>query len=943
MLERGAGAGVAVVATPKNSAASPHVVSLHGKLEVHQLAAQGKVKQVMPPRGLGRLLHLLDERIHLHDLRMRTLSIRARGWKDFPPAEAKTLGQAVSMTGSRFFNEHPLAELTVLSLAHMVVLAVMHIAQIPGRLVHGKVSSAFSLPNHPAVEEAPAVQSPSFKSAAKAGVQKPVAAPAARALPLRARISVWLSPMARKMQYRPENETPAVLREVSIKTFAEVSAPVVEAPVVVVTPKVVEAPAAPIRVVTEMVVAPSAPVAKPAKREKPARVSVPKVHFAPAWQRGLAGFAGVAIMLILPLGVYGSINSAVDLKARVMEQAVNAVQLLKSAGAAAQDRDFASASRTFAQADQGFEQATRELGALANVLNAAPTILPGTAVGSASPLLNAAREIAKGGEYLSTGMAFVEGAGTDPATKIVSMQSYLAQALPHLERATAELDRVSPEALPGEYRDAISEAKIAVPKLTNAVRKANAVAGVLGEIMGQSEPKRYLVIFQNNAELRPTGGFMGSFAMMDVSKGKVVNMTIPGGGTYDMQGGMMQKISSPQPLHLINPLWQFHDANWYPDFPTSAKQIAWFYGKSGGTTTDGVIAINASLMEQLLNITGPIDMPEYGKVITADNFYDETQKSVEVEYDKEENKPKKFIGDLGPKVLEKLMNGGNDQLVMLAGIMDDALLRRDVQLWMNNADLQERITGLGWSGAMKTTDGDFVSVIHTNIAGQKTDRLMHDDLQHSVKVLPDGTGIVTMTFTRTHKGIKGAQFSGVRNVDFVRFYVPQGSMLVEARGFDQPDPKLFKLGDGSEGEDPAVAAAEKNSKIDRQSGTRINDEGGKTVFGNWMQTDPGKSSTVTLVYELPPGAVTVTKAPEGKLAALYGDIVGNRRDRLDYTLLVQKQSGTNPMTVTSSVDFPRGFSPSWQSPQRTEDDRGRWTMTATLDRDAFFASVAEGQ
>lgn len=942
---------------------SRHQVSLHGRIAVPPEPPKPPAeKPVMPPRGIfGRLRHVLDERIHLHDLRVRTLSVRPRGWKDFPPANAATLKQAVRITSSRFFNEHPLADLTVLSMLHLAALTVMHIAQLPGQAVKKKIEPLTEhLPKLPEPRHKPAVQPPSLllkeepvvarvaKQEAvnpavlkqlqalgkKSGVAPAatIAAPtapavAARKLPLRAAIMVWLSPTARAMRHRARKLPATVVKNVAIKPHDKVTQHTTS--------------------ILENVVLPTTVAPAKAKVEAKAEAKAkPKVERAPllpiGWQRSLAGFAGIALVLVLPLGVYGSIGNINSFKDQLMGEGIGAVNLIKAGGEAAKNRDFASASRAFAQADENFSDAERQLGALATMLNAAPKLLPGTAISAAAPLLNAGREIAQGGERLSSGLQAADALST-PTEKINALKSYLSEALPHLERANDALALVTASALPAKYQGAVTDAQRDLPKLTNAVRKASAVADVMGSLLGEKEPKRYLMVFQNNAEIRPTGGFMGSFALVDVEKGKITNMQIPGGGTYDLKGSLTAKVASPQPLHLINPLWQFQDANWYPDFPTSAKQITWFYDKAHGPTTDGVIAFNATLMEDLLAVTGPIDMPEYGKTITNQNFYYETQKQVEVDYDKTENKPKQFIADLAPKVIDKLMHADNDQLVQLAGIMDEALAKRDVQLWLKNADDEQRITNLGWGGGIKKTDGDYLYMVHTNIAGQKTDLQMRDEVQHSVKILPDGTGIVTLTLSRTHGGQKGAMFSGVRNVDYVRFYVPQGSMLVEAHGFEAPDPKLFKLGDGTEGADPAVAAEEQNAKIDRDSGTRISDEGDKTVFGNWMQIDPGDTSVVTLVYQLPPGTVTLTHPPEGKLATFYGDIAGNRRDRMDYTLLVQKQSGSTPVNFTSSIDFPRGFSPSWQAPQRTTDDRGRWTVTAKIDRDAFFGSVAEGQ
>ncbi|MEY4745221.1 MAG: hypothetical protein RL272_1166 [Candidatus Parcubacteria bacterium] len=837
---------------------SPHLLDL--KSADKAKPASKPVPPPSAPRGvIGRLRHMLDEKIHLHDLRMRTLSIRPRGWKDFPPANATTMTQAVRITVSRFFNEHPLADLTVLSVLHLTALMIWHVVKFPAASASARLAKAEKEAAEPRLATAP-----SF-------------------LPL----LVIAEPSA--IEAAPDDARPIA----AAKTGA-----------------------APVRRF--------------------------RLEWQPGWQRSVLGFASLALLLALPLGVYGSFGGLLDGKDRVLSESVEAVSLLKAAGDAAKSRDFGAASIAFGQAKENFTDAKRQLGALATMLNAAPAILPGTAISAAGPLLNAGREIAEGGERLSTGLAALDRA-SDPTEKIDAVKTYLRDALPHLERASRELARVSPASIPAEYRGAVTDAQAEIPRLTAAVRKANAVADVMGGILGQYGPKRYLVIFQNNAELRPTGGFMGSFALVDVDKGKVKKMDIPGGGTYDLKGSLAARLSSPQPLHLINPRWQFQDANWYPDFPTSARQIDWFYGKAGGPTTDGVIAVTATFMEKLLAITGPIDMPEYGKTITAQNFFYETQKAVELDYDKQENRPKQFLADLAPKVLDKIMNGDRSGFMALAATLDDSLAKKEIQFWTKDRDAESRIADLGWAGEMKAADRDYLAVVHTNIAGQKTDLMMKDDLHHSVKVLPDGTGIVTLTLSRTHGGQKGALFSGVRNVDYLRVYVPKGSALVEARGFSAPDPKLFKLADPEDADDPAIAEQERTTKIDRASGTRVSEEGGKTVFGNWMQTDPGETSTVTLVYQLPPGTIGVTRAAEGRFASLIGKFSGQDRDRLEYSLLVQKQAGANPAAFASSIDLPRGFYPTWQRPERTEDDRGRWTMRGLIEKDAFFGAVAESQ
>ena len=92
------------------------------------------------------------------------------------------------------------------------------------------------------------------------------------------------------------------------------------------------------------------------------------------------------------------------------------------------------------------------------------------------------------------------------------------------------------------------------------------LSSALDSVFGDKQLKRYLIVFQNNNEIRPTGGFMGSFALVDIQKGKILNIDIPGGGTYDLKGQMKKEVEPPLPLQLSNNRWEFQDANWFPDF-----------------------------------------------------------------------------------------------------------------------------------------------------------------------------------------------------------------------------------------------------------------------------------------------------------------------------------------------------------------------------------------
>jgi hypothetical protein len=672
------------------------------------------------------------------------------------------------------------------------------------------------------------------------------------------------------------------------------------------------------------------------KREESSAEAGPRTA---SWKVSLALAVTV---LLLPAAIYAAIGYAMSTAKLAMADGAAGVTSLMSAADSVRVGDFTSARDGFDRAYTSFTKADERLGLAGRAVSAVAGILPiRTSVAAAAPMIAAGRDISIAGSEIASGAAQAVLA-SDPVDQVEAIRGRLTTAIPHLERAEAALAAVDSAALPAPYRQPMATTREKMPELIGGLKRAASAASLLEDLMGADGAKRYLVIFQNNAELRPTGGFIGSFALLDVDRGRIKSLEMPKGGSYDLQGSQRAKLVSPRPLHLINPNWEFQDANWYPDFPTSAEKLAWFYEKSGGPTVDGVIAVTARAMEDLLEITGPVEMEEYGKTIDSRNFWFETQKQVEIEYDKSSNQPKKFLADLAPKMIDKIMAADKDAAIGLLGAADASLAGKEVIIWAKDGEAQDKVLALGWAGDIKPTDGDYLTVVHTNIAGQKTDSVMDESISQTVKVLPDASATATLTIKRTHNGQKGALFNGVRNVDWLRVYVPEGSSLVEARGFDTPDPKLFKIPDSDRVLDDRLAAEESTVEVDRRSQARTYSESGKTVFAGWVQTDPGETSSVTLVYKLPPDAIDFKEASDGASPMLALIDRGARSSSLSYSLLVQKQPGAKPPSFSLTVDLPRGWRPSWQSKAMAADDNGRWTSSWDLDRDAAFGLLAEG-
>ncbi len=646
------------------------------------------------------------------------------------------------------------------------------------------------------------------------------------------------------------------------------------------------------------------------------------VRFSPL--RALAGFAALVLLVTLPASAAMLYRSASQGKNQATQAGVQAVGELAQAGGASSIPQSAEALR---RASAGFRDADNLLGQTNALAVGLASFLP-RQYRSTRALLEVGDKSSSAARLLAIGFEKVfadQNRRLDERLDVMGAYAKSAQGL--LADATKAAATVDPKGLPADQQERVQALLSQLDQSQSAVRELTVLADALAKFSGRDQSRRYLLVFQNQTELRPTGGFMGSFAEVTLDRGAIKNISVPAGGTYHLKGQLLARVIPPQPLQLINQLWQFQDANWYPDFPTSARKINWFWSKSGQPTVDGIIAVNATFMEKLLKVTGPVEMPEYGKIVTSENFLLETQKAVEVEYDKEANTPKKFVGDLAAKMRERFDAFGKDDWLKVSALVAESLETKDIQLALFDPEEEALAERFGWSGRLKDSVGDSLALIEANIAGQKTDGVIEEKVRHQVVISEDGSIEDTVTLDRTHTGIKNEQFSGVRNVTYLRVYVPNGSRLVAASGFDAPDRKLFKKISLDDMPDEDVEASEAAAQI-TADGVSIAQESGRTVFGGWLQLDPGKSQTVTLRYRLP---FTVSDI----LAKLdTGEVPDVQGRRGAYLLLLTSQSGKSTRQLTSTVTLPDSWKTAWVKGGEPElSFAGLW------DRDRVMAAL----
>ncbi len=643
-----------------------------------------------------------------------------------------------------------------------------------------------------------------------------------------------------------------------------------------------------------------------------------------------AGFAGAGFIIWLVIFGMSLAGQGLMAKSNILSSALQAYKAMLAAKDSASRFDFSGAQVNFDQAYQNFWQAEQELNKMGRSLIYVLEKLPGgSVVGSGAALVEAGENLSKAGSsfakiadvFVSQNLGSSLISGSESLTKkIIEVQQEIEAAKTALTLANDNLNHVNPADLPGDLQGSVDSLKQKMPVVVQAASQLKNWSNIFLEILGHQRAKKYLLIFQNNSEARPTGGFVGTYGVLDLDEGQIKNLFID--GIFNLDGQLYEKIIPPKPIQKISTAWSTHDANWFADFSTSAKKIMWFYEKAGGTTPDGVISLTPTVIERLLAITGPIEMPEYGVTLNQDNFLDVMQYKAEVDYDQAQNQPKKILADFAPKFLEKLMGALPQNSHQILDVIFQALQEKHILFYFSDAALEKVFEEQGWAGNILSTDKDYLSVVNTNINGFKTDKVVEQKIEHQSAVQPDGAIVDTVKITRAHHGGQ-SQYDWYNrvNADYLRVYVPLGSKLLSAQGqtleaYSAPV-DYQKLGFQA---DSDVAAQEQNMTIDSNSGTQIFSESGKTVFANWAYVSPAETVEITYQYLLPFKLNLAT-------------------DNFSWSLLAQKQSGSTSSGFESILQLPREFKINWQYPANLQISGSQIKFSGDLQTDEFYGMV----
>ncbi len=332
--------------------------------------------------------------------------------------------------------------------------------------------------------------------------------------------------------------------------------------------------------------------------------------------------------------------------------------------------------------------------------------------------------------------AFLDtGHTSDPqeqgASKLINLmiqqQAQIDRIRSRLADARAQAAGVDPAVLPASQRAAFAKAKSSIDSGIAGLDEFQRMTPVLQEVLGVNGRRIYVIEQVNQFELRAGGGYVGSYTVISADHGKI--SVLKSGDTHDLPDYKLpkgQRGYTPPPATMVEFLkdlsWSVADSNFFPSFPDNATAAESFADRDFGTKVDGVIAIDLSAVEAMMQIAGPMSVPGYGLQLSSANLIAETMR-VDIAGDPNH---KKILAALAGPLMDRLSNLGAQQWPQLLQTMNTLASQRHLQAYFNNGPAEEEMKRFGWAGQSQPDPGhEFMMAVESNFGGNKANYFLN--------------------------------------------------------------------------------------------------------------------------------------------------------------------------------------------------------------------------
>lgn len=624
--------------------------------------------------------------------------------------------------------------------------------------------------------------------------------------------------------------------------------------------------------------------------------------------------AGAVTAILLTVLGLATASRAKDFQAAAMKGKDAAAAAASSLSA----RDASNAIAQFEDAAASFNTAKALLGpeSAKGAIRALPWL--GAQVGAADDLATIGLEGSLAGKEMA---AILRDSETAPGGA-KNLSSLLKIGRPHLDAALVSLTVVADryaqlpdQGLVTPLADAVRSARKILTPLEPVLQRSDSILAL--ERFFLATPRRILLLSQNNAELRPTGGFIGSYGLLTVGpEGLSLERYAD---VYDLgDPDRALRLPAPEGATMGGTYFKFRDANWWIDYPTSARTLNKFWLDLGQEPVDGIIAVDVVAMRDLLAVFGPITVKEFDTTFTADNLLERLIAIVEVQMGPTGQPRKGVLVLLANELTSRMMAMQADDLLATTAALGNSANDKHLQLYFNDASTQAAVAQAGWAGAIDPPQGttDLLAVSNAMVRASKANMGVRKTIDYHVALAADGSADTTITLGYSNKD---PQVSGILRRwfgNYLRVYRPTGTTALP----------------GPDGTPPS---------------DMVTDETGLPAVARAFRLHRGQSREEVMRTKVPQAvqagsAAVLPRSPVGLGTAQKPSTPTNGGSH--YRLLIVRQADLENVPTTVSVTLPAGWTTSAVSAwKRTtgealpvSDANGTVTLSTPLDGDVIM-------
>jgi hypothetical protein len=494
---------------------------------------------------------------------------------------------------------------------------------------------------------------------------------------------------------------------------------------------------------------------------------------------------------------------------------------------------------------------------------------------------------------------------------LTTIGTTIDEVMPLLSDIQAQSSHVSLQSLPLSVSETTQVQQLLqqLPQILNDLGIVHNLLGSAGWLLGVDQPRTFLVQTMDRAELRGTGGFTGQYGELTVHAGRVAPFSLTDISLLEYTGtSVTQGQLAPEPYRSWWPFanWGLRDSNISADFPTSAQTAIDLYKQETGHSVDGLISFTPVIVEHMLSIIGPVQVPGYNTTVTAQNledllhYYQLNNTGIFKQSLVNQADPtgagtsarKRFTSYVASLLLARVRTAPASELLAIAHQMLDDLQTKDLQIYFTDAAAEQVLIHYNYAGQLDrslTHDGLFV--VQQNLSASKASQFVQTSM-HDTVTLNSAGGATHLLQIRLVYNQAGPVYGYDTYYDYLRVYVPPESRLISGDGFSSGTP----LCGGSYGDcpidgpypggelvcpagqyqpgasPPSLTGSDGGAwqPLQTLSGptSTTSDEPGRAMYGGWAIVPKDCTLTITLSWYVPP--------------------------QLTYALLIQRQAGTFP-------------------------------------------------